>query len=391
MSILTLNVGSSSLKFALFEASRNTLERRLFGSIQDLDGQPRFEVNNTQGAMRSGERVMLAGPEQAVIFLLEWLRSNAQGIRITAVGHRVVHGGAAYSHPVRIDDGVLERLQAVTPLAPLHMPHNLAAIQALHARWSMVPQVACFDTAFHRTMPYHEQVYALPREWYDQGVCRYGFHGLSYEYIASVLPQHLGKQANGKVVVAHLGHGASLCAMQDRRSMATSMGFTPLDGIPMATRPGSLDPGIVLWLQREAGLSPDAVDDLLNQQSGLLGLSGVSSDMRELLQSNDPNAHQAIDYFVHHTARGIASLAGALGGLDALVFTAGIGENAPVIRDRICQQAAWLSIAMDAHANTQQQTCLSRPDSSVSVWRIPTDEERIIAAHTAGLTGAENP
>ena len=265
------------------------------------------------------------------------------------------------------------------------MPHNLAAIEILARQRPDLGQVACFDTAFHHTLPRVEQHYALPRAWYDRGVRRYGFHGLSYEYIAAELPRHLGEGADGRVVVAHLGHGASLCALHRRRSMATTMGFTPLDGIPMATRPGAMDPGIVPWMLREAGLSLDEVDDLLNHHCGLLGLSGTSGDMRTLLAASDPRAAEAVDHFVHHTGRAIASMAPALGGIDALVFTAGIGENSPVIRESICRQAAWLGIELDPAANAANETRIATARSRVSVWRIPTDEERTIAAHTQRL------
>ena len=270
-------------------------------------------------------------------------------------------------------------------MAPLHLPHNLAAIAILAERRPELLQVACFDTAFHHSLPLRERLYALPRQWHERGVRRYGFHGLSYEYIATTLPAHLGETAEGRVVVAHLGHGASLCALRQRRSVATTMGFTPLDGVPMATRPGQLDPGIPLWLQREAGLDLAAVDDLLNHRSGLLGLSGISGDMRELLRDHRPEAAEAIDYFVHHVHRAIASLAASLGGLDALVFTAGIGEHAPLIRERIVREAHWLGLQLDAEANAENRTRISLPDSPVSVWVIPTDEERQIARHTRRL------
>ncbi len=260
-----------------------------------------------------------------------------------------------------------------------------AAIDVRARQHPGLPQVACFDTAFHRSMPALEQRYALPAEWYERGVRRYGFHGLPYEYIASRLPEHLGANADGRVIVAHLGHGASLCALRERRSVATTMGFTSLDGIPMATRPGHLDSGVITWWLREAGLNTAEIDVLLNHRCGLAGLSGISGDMRQLQARDAPEAALAIDYFVHHTVRAIASLAGALGGLDALVFTAGIGENAPQVHARICERLAWLGIELDDAANDAQAVQLSRPDSRVSVWRIPTDEEQMIARHTARL------
>ena len=387
--ILTLNAGSSSLKFALFALEGNALARQFSGEYRGLPLQTEFEVRERHGQTLAGEDVNASDHETALAHLFDWLKRHAPEYTVHAVGHRVVHGGTAFTAPVRVDGDVQEQLHALEPLAPLHMPHNLAAIDILARQQPDLLQVACFDTAFHQHMPLREQYYALPREWFERGVRRYGFHGLSYEYIASVLPEYLGKNADGRIIVAHLGHGASLCALHQRHSVATTMGMTPLDGIPMATRCGSIDPGILIWLQRTAGLNVDAVDDLLNRQSGLLGLSGTSADMRELLA--DPHAHatEAVDYFVHHTHRAIASLTATLGGLDALVFTAGIGEKATRIRERICREAAWLGIELDAVANVENRARISLPESPVSVWQLPTDEEQIIARHTHLLLCAE--
>ncbi len=388
--ILVLNAGSSSLKFALFSTDQTLegIQRFYHGQFRNLDGKAHFSVADARNDTLMDAPAGIGNHEQAIDHLLRWMDEHLQEYELVAAGHRIVHGGSRFERPVRIDPDVLEQLRAFVPLAPLHMPHNLAAIEALRKTLPGLKQVACFDTAFHRGMQRLEQIYALPREWLDKGVRRYGFHGLSYEYIAAVLPHHLGEQARGRVIVAHLGHGASLCAMRDGRSIATTMGFTPLDGVPMATRPGHLDPGIITWMIRQAGLSVTEVDDLLNHHSGLSGLSGSSGDMQELLADHRPEAIEAVDYFVHHTHRAIGSLAAALGGLDALVFTAGIGENAPSIRERICDKASWLGIAFDAVANTENRVRISLPQSRVSVWCIPTDEEAVIARHTFSLISA---
>lgn len=392
--LLVINAGSSSLKFAIYAIKKlpTALLRLYFGAIEDMDSEntARFSLLTGNAEPLEDKPIDIVDHQQAMTWLLDWLEQHSRDLDIIAVGHRLVHGGLRFTKPVRLDQPQLEQLRDYIPLAPLHMPHNLAAIEALWQLRPDLPQVACFDTAFHRTMPEVEQIFALPRQYREQGIRRYGFHGLSYEYIASVLPECLGEQqAQGRIIVAHLGHGASLCALHGRKSMATSMSFTPLDGIPMATRPGALDPGVLLYLLREKGLSLSALETLLNHQSGLLGLSGFSGDMRQLLADERPAAAQAITYFVHHTQRAIASLAAALGGLDALVFTAGIGENAPLIRARICQQAAWLGVHIDARANAKNRLQISLPDSRVSVWRIATNEELIIAQHTHELIAGE--
>ncbi len=388
--ILVINAGSSSLKFAIYAIKKRptTLLRLYLGAIEDMDSEntARFSLLTGNAEPLEDKQIDVVDHQQAMTWLLDWLEQHSRELRIIAAGHRLVHGGPRFTKPVRLDRQQLEQLRDYIPLAPLHMPHNLAAIEALWQLRPALSQVACFDTAFHRTMPEVEQIFALPRQYYEQGIRRYGFHGLSYEYIASVLPEYLGEQqAQGRIIVAHLGHGASLCALHRRKSMATSMSFTPLDGIPMATRPGALDPGVLLYLLREKGLSLNALETLLNHQSGLLGLSGFSGDMRQLLADERPAAAQAITYFVHHTQRAIASLAAALGGLDALVFTAGIGENAPLIRARICQQAAWLGVDINAEANAKNRLQISLPESRVSVWCIATNEELIIAQHTHKL------
>ncbi|HEB67973.1 MAG TPA: acetate/propionate family kinase [Gammaproteobacteria bacterium] len=383
--ILVLNAGSSSLKFAVHTLGDDALRCQIRGQFSGLPEQARFQARDADGRSLIDSQPGTRDHEQALRHLLAWLAETLPDVSLVAAGHRVVHGGSRFTAPVRLDTAVRQSLDELIPLAPLHMPHNLAAIDILARLQPALPQVACFDTAFHHTLPLREQHYALPREWYDRGVRRYGFHGLSYEYIASVLPDHLGVDADRRIIVAHLGHGASLCALHHRRSVATTMGLTPLDGIPMATRPGSLDPGIPIYMMREAGLDVDAVDDVLNHHSGLLGLSGISGDMQTLLASPHPHAAEAVDHFVYHTHRAIASLAAVLGGLDALVFTAGIGENAPLIRERICREAAWLGIGIDTEANAANAIRISLPDSRVSVWRIPTDEETVIARHVHRL------
>jgi len=380
--LITLNAGSSSIKFALYAFGQKQVERLTSGTISDLDHSAKMTVESRATDLLLPE---INNHHQALVYLLDWVKQTYPTLQLVAAGHRLVHGGAVFDKPVRINPPVRQQLQAFIKLAPLHMPHNLAAIDALQKQQPTLPQIACFDTAFHHTMSWNEQHYALPREWFDKGVRRYGFHGLSYEYIASVLPGYLGELADARIIVAHLGHGTSLCAMHGRQSVATTMGFTPLGGIPMATRPGDIDPGLSSWLIREAGLSVDEVDDLLNHQSGLLGLSGISADMRVLLADKSKAAQQAIDYFVHHTHRAIASLVASLGGLDALIFTAGIGENSAAVRQKICAQADWLGLTLDTSANTNNAIKISTDNSRVSIWCIPTNEEIIIARHTRTL------
>jgi acetate kinase len=301
-----------------------------------------------------------------------------------------VHGGSEYTKPVRIDAGVVAALEKYIPLAPLHQPHNLAPIKALLERFPQLPQVACFDTAFHRVQPAVAQAFALPRSITARGVIRYGFHGLSYEYIASVLPKYDPRAADGKTVVLHLGNGSSMCALAGGRSVASTMGFTAADGLPMGTRCGDLDPGVVLYLIDELKMDARAVEKLIYQQSGLLGVSGISSDMRTLEASADPNAKAAIDLYVYRIGRELGSLAAALGGLDAIVFTAGIGENSRSLRERVCRQAAWLGVDLDADANATNASRISSAGSRVAAWVIPTNEELMIARHARTLIEAES-
>jgi acetate kinase len=331
----------------------------------------------------AGENV---GHDGAFAEIAGWLRTQGRGEhRLAAVGHRVVHGADEYVAPARVDATMLAKLEKLVPLAPLHLPHNLAAIRAVLARAPELPQVACFDTAMHRTFPRVERMFALPKEFEDAGVRRYGLHGLSYEYIASVLPAHDERAARGKTVVLHLGSGASMCALQAGRSIASTMGLTGVDGLPMGTRSGALDPGLMLYLMDERRMDARAIEALIYKKSGLLGVSGVSNDMRALLASSEPRAALAIDLFVYRIGRELGSLAAALGGLDAIVFTAGIGEHAPPIRERVCRNAAWLGVELDRDANAAGGPRISAPSSRTTAWVIPTNEELMIARHTRDL------
>lgn len=394
--ILVLNAGSSSIKLALFtdHGAGRELESTFHGEIEDI-GEARGHL---QVMSNSGERLpdqplqppagRLLDHEQALQILHRWLASQGIEDSLTAVGHRVVHGGERWSRPVLIDPEVLAGLAELIPLAPLHQPHNLAAIEAMSKVRPGLPQVACFDTAFHRSNPLVAQTFALPRELSQGGVRRYGFHGLSYEYIAEVLPRVIGEHAEGRIVVAHLGNGASMCALRGRRSIATTMGFTALDGLPMGTRCGSLDPGVLLYLLQERRMDAAGLTDLLYHRCGLLGVSGVSHDMRALLASGEPYAAEAVDLFVYHIGRELGSLAAALGGLDALVFTGGIGEHAAPIRARVCGDAEWLGLQLDTQANAAGGPRVSTDASRVSAWVIPTNEELMIARHTRALLPA---
>jgi acetate kinase len=386
--IVVLNAGSSSLKFSLFVVRADGLVLDVGGQIEGLHTAPRFVARDGTGrtvAERSwgeGERL---GHDGAVEHLTGFLRERLAGDRLVGVGHRVVHGGLEYAEPVRVDRVVLEALERLVPLAPLHQPHNLSPIAALLERAPDLPQVACFDTAFHRTNPDVAQRFALPEELHEAGVRRYGFHGLSYEYIASALPGVDARAAHGRTVVLHLGNGSSMCAMQAGKSMVSTMGFTAVDGLAMGTRCGSLDPGVILYLMDERHMDARAIERLIYNESGLLGISGISSDMRTLLTSPDPRAARAVDVYVYRIRRELGSLAAALGGLDALVFTAGIGENASTIRERVCRDAAWLGVELDATANEAGGPRISAPGSRVSAWVIPTNEELMIGRHTRRL------
>ena len=390
VAILVLNAGSSSVKFSLYADGRDDAHPRLRGQIEGLQSAPTFVAMDAQGRVVdekkwSGARSL--GYGDAIAHLLEFLARELANTPLGAVGHRVVHGGREFTAPIRIDSSVLSALERLIPLAPLHQPHNVAPMRVIAAHAPSLPQVACFDTAFHRTQPPIARAFALPRAITERGVERYGFHGLSYEYIASVLADFDTANARGRVVVAHLGNGASLCAMKDLASVASTMGFTALDGLVMGTRGGSLDPGVILHLLNEFGMDARAIETLLYKESGLLGVSGISSDMRTLLASDSADAKAAIDLFVYRFGRELGSMAAALGGLDALVFTGGIGEHAAAIRQSVCRNARWLGVEIDPSANASGGPRVSAATSRVSVWVIPTDEERMIARHTRDLLG----
>jgi acetate kinase len=390
--IAVLNAGSSSLKFSLFVVREGALDLDVRGQIEGLHTAPRFVAKDPSGRI-VGERAWGEGAplghDAAVEHLRGFLRERLGDDRLVGVGHRVVHGGLEYTEPVRVNADVLKALEQLIPLAPLHQPHNLSPITALLARAPELPQVVCFDTAFHRTNPDVAQRFALPGELHEAGVRRYGFHGLSYEYIAAVLPTLDARAAAGKTIVLHLGNGASMCALASGISVASTMGFTALDGLPMGTRCGALDPGVILYLMDERRMSVRDVERLIYSQAGLLGLSGVSSDMRTLLGSEDPGARLAIDVYVYRIRRELGSLAGALEGLDALVFTAGIGEHAAPLRERVCRDAGWLGVTLDAAANATDGPRISAPGSRVSAWVIPTNEELMIARHTLRVLEGE--
>lgn len=397
--LLVLNSGSSSLKFAVYvvnepERDREP-QRRLRGQLTGLDAKPRFRVEDAEGNIVETKDLSSDsdsfGQEEALGFLMDWLERQPDGQRLHAAGHRVVHGGQHFRSAVRVTSEVLKQMEALVPLAPLHQPHNIAPIRNLRRSRPDLFQTACFDTAFHHTQSAVERRLALPTHVVDQGVMRYGFHGLSYEYIAGALAQRLGKTETGQVVVAHLGSGASLAALRNGVSVATTMGFTALDGLPMSTRCGSLDPGAVLYLLQEKGMSPEDVTTLLYEQSGLLGISGISGDMRTLLDSDEPAAEEAVAVFVHRTVREIGALVAVLGGLDHLVFTGGIGEHSSPIRERICRQLEWLGVDLDPGSNAADAEQVQRDGSSVGVWVLPTDEERMIARHSLRLLQEEGP
>ena len=392
---LILNAGSSSLKFCIrHRHGREMWHDASSGQIEGIGTAPHLKVKDS-----SGEKLYDGAPDMdvkdgkdAIEALARWLRqSKYAGSRVLGVGHRVVHGGPKFTGPTVINAQVLAELYELVPLAPLHQPHNLAAIEAVFERLPDVPQVACFDTSFHRGHDPVADVVPLPREIREAGVQRYGFHGLSYEYIASILPSVAPEIASGRVIVAHLGSGASLCAMKNGKSVDSTLGFTALDGICMGTRPGSIDPGVILYLFQTLGLSAKEVETMLYKKSGLLGISGISNDMRDLLGREEPEAKLAVDYFIYRIAKEIGALTAVLGGIDGIVFTAGIGENSPEIRRRVCEASAWLGVKLDATANDARGPRISTADSKVSVWTIPTNEELMIAIQTGLLLGIREP
>jgi acetate kinase len=387
---LVFNAGSSSLKFCAF-ARTNEENWRLAsrGQIEGIGVAPHMSVRDDKGHGLVDQDLDPSVRDQrsALDALAQWLRSMYGGARVLGVGHRVVHGGVRYTAPTVVTPEVLADLHRLEPLAPLHQPHNLAAIEAVCERLPDVPQVACFDTSFHRSQDALAQLVPLPKDIRDLGVQRYGFHGISYEYVATTLPRVAPEIATGRVVVAHLGSGASLCALNNGRSVDSSLGFTALDGLCMGTTPGALDPGVVLYLFGALGLTPKQVETILYKKSGLLGISGISNDMRVLLRSRAPEARLAVDYFVYRAAKEIGALAAVLGGVDGVVFTAGIGENSAEIRQRICERSGWLGVRLDAEANVNGGPRITESGSHVSAWVVRTNEELMIARHTASLLG----
>ena len=386
---LVLNAGSSSLKFCVFQRPEGEMWRLgARGQVEGIGTLARLSVKDAEGKSLADQKLdAIKDGRDAVDVLANWLRSKYGGSKVLGVGHRVVHGGARFNAPTILNQEVITELHKLVPLAPLHQPYNLAAIEAAVERLPDVPQVACFDTSFHRGQPAVAELIPLPRDYHKAGLQRYGFHGLSYEYIASILPQVAPEIADGRVIVAHLGSGASLCALKNRKSVDSTLGFTALDGLCMGTRPGALDPGVVLYLFQNLGLSAKEVEAILYKKSGLLGISGISNDMRDLLGRTEPEAQLAVDYFVYRAAREIGALTAVLRGIDGLVFTAGIGENSAEIRQRICDASAWLGIELDTQANASKAVRISTRNSKVSAWVIPTNEELMIARHTGSLLG----
>jgi acetate kinase len=386
--ILVVNAGSSSVKFQIFSVEgEGKVRRQIKGQMDGIGSRPRLRASGANGdplADRAYPIESVSDIPAALGTAGNWLRDELR-ISPMAVGHRVVHGGPDYDRPVLIDHGVVARLERFVALAPLHQPHNLAPIRSLMANFPNLPQVACFDTAFHRTHDAVADYYAIPHQLHAEGVRRYGFHGLSYEYVAKTMPQIAPDTAKGRVIVAHLGSGASMCALREGRSVESTMGFTALDGLPMGTRPGQIDPGVVLYLLSEKGMSASNVQNFLYRDCGLKGLSGVSNDMRELEASTDPNAKLAFEYFVYRIGLNAGMLAAALQGLDAFVFTAGIGENSARIRASVADRLAWLGVALDPAENARHARLISRSDSRIPIYVVPTDEELMIARHTLAL------
>ena len=388
--ILTLNAGSSSIKFSIYSLQEsNQILNGLIDGIGSEDAI--FDVKTSAGSER--EIISWKGcgdpknHSEALAFLIKWLNQRYAEIEICTVGHRVVHGGQKYSEPIVIDDVVMRELEKLKALAPLHQPHNIAGIYAAQESFPNISQVACFDTAFHRTHSFVDDCYAIPRKFYDLGICRYGFHGLSYEYIAERIKRMFPKESTGKVIVAHLGNGSSMTALENCISISSTMGFSSLDGLPMGTRCGEIDPGVLLYMMQHEGLSPEQVSHILYKESGLLGLSGgLSNDMRTLEKSESIAAKEAIEYYVREIKREIGALAALLSGLDVLVFTGGIGEHSALIRAKVLRDMSWIGIELDELSNLEGETIISADSSKVLCLKIPTDEEKIIAGHAQDLT-----
>ena len=384
--ILTLNAGSTSLKFSLFTAGADGVDPTPIadGEAEGLGAgrgdAPRLKITAASGGIETA--LPSSDYEFVLARVLEWIETHDSAMTLIGAGHRIVHGGPEFAAPLRLTPEIARKLAALNPLAPLHQPHNLVPVRVLSASHPQLAQVACFDTGFHASNSALSTRYAIPREMHDAGIRRYGFHGLSYEYITSTLPNYLGDKADGRVVVAHLGGGASICAIQHGRSVASSMGFSAIDGLVMATRSGAIDPGVLLYLMHERGMDEAALSDLLYRRSGLLGVSGLSDDMRTLLASSAPEAREAVDLFIYRIGRELGSLVAALGGLDALIFTGGIGEHAAAVRAGVCIDAHWLGITLDETANGTDGPRISGANSAVPVFVIPTNEDLMIARHT---------
>ncbi len=387
--ILVINAGSSSLKFSVFLDSSEDPTLLMHGEIEDIMAQAHFvarDANGTTVDEKTWPPGTALGHRGAMEYFFDWTKTRHLSDHcIKAAGHRVVHGGLEFTSPVLIDAKTMVALEKLVPLAPLHQPYNLEAIRAIMHAMPWLPQVACFDTSFHRTQPKVSQAFALPRRYFEEGIRRYGFHGLSYEYISRILPEFDVKAADGLAILAHLGNGASMCATLQGKSIATTMGFTAVDGLVMGTRCGSIDPGVLLYLMDRHGMDSRAIEKLIYEEAGLLGVSQISGDVRTLLESVDPKASEAIDLFVYRIARELGSLAAALGGLDGIVFTGGIGEHAAIIRSRVCRDAAWLGLELDERANQAGGPLISTVNSLVNAWVIPTNEELMIARHTAAM------
>lgn len=385
--ILVLNAGSSSIKFAVFDDENATARKLLSGQISDIGSRAAFSATLSDGsAVESGGFGDFGDDHASVLAgLLDWLGGRADLPDITGIGHRVVHGGTNFSEPVIIADVMLGALEKLIPLAPHHQPHNLGAIRAVSGVWPHLPQVACFDTAFHASQPGVAQETGLPRIYTVAGIRRYGFHGLSYEYITRAFPENTGMPLPNRLIVAHLGNGASLCAIENGRSIAATMGFSTVDGIAMATRSGAVDPGALIEVMRRENIDADGLEDLLYNKSGLLGLSGISADMRVLLEHDAPEAMEAVDYYCFRIVREIGALVATLGGVDALVFTGGVGANSDTVRNRVCCDSVWLGVKLDFLANACNDMKISTPDSKVAVYAFDTDEESVIAEHTIRL------
>lgn len=373
--IVTLNSGSSSLKFSVFDA--NDLSLNFYGQVSNITKNPSLTIKNSDNREVFCRKDFESGHDIATKLLYDWIQSNIQNI--IAVGHRIVHGGRNFSKAVKITPKILDELKALIPLAPLHQPSSISIIEIFSKLYPKIPQIACFDTSFHSTQLETQRHFALPKKYQEEGIISYGFHGLSYEYITSVLPEYSPRKANDRVIVAHLGNGASACAIKNSKSQATTMSFTPLDGLMMASRSGSIDPGVILYLLEEKNMSAKEISNLLYQESGLKGVSGFSSDMHELLQSTKIEAKKAVELFCYKAAKQISSLIPAINGLDVLVFTAGIGENSPEIRKNICDHLSWLGLKLDEKDNKNNQNKISAKDSKIEIYVIKTNEEKIIA------------